>query len=203
MSALPWMWSIGTPRLRQRFEAIDWVVLRQLFFQFCRRQPVCAGRVSQPGIAAQVAHRIDAGDAADLVGILRGPVVQHQPAPALGQQPRLGFKFVFADDVLVKLREDLSPRRAAVRFTDVDAAHVETPVEQFPQDPFVALVGIAADGRRIPDPGPGALRRRFRRLKDECLVFADVEDRTLGAVLLVRCSRAAGKQDQRNGQYIR
>ena len=41
------------------------------------------------GIAGEVAHRVDARDPAHTLGVLRGPVVEHQPASALGEQPRL------------------------------------------------------------------------------------------------------------------
>jgi len=83
------------------------VVLRQLFFQLAGVNPYAPARFSAR-VAAQVAHGIDAHDAADLVGIPR-PVVEPSARPGLGQQPRLRFQLVFPDHVRVKLRETFAP----------------------------------------------------------------------------------------------
>ena len=68
--------------LRQRLQSIDGVVFAQLGFELHGRQAVGAAGPLQAGKAADVAYRVDPGNARDRLWVLAGPVVEHQSAAA-------------------------------------------------------------------------------------------------------------------------
>ena len=172
-------------------EAVDRVVLRELFFELRCGQAIGTAGLIQPGPTAEIANGIDPGDAAHRIRMLGGPVVEHQPAAAAWQQDGLAAEPALSNQFLIKRREVGTPLRTAIGFADVHAGHGDAGRQKPFEHPVFTRLGKGGQRRRIPHPRSGTIRVEVlsRRKNDECGATIDFKDfsRQRQLFLRLRC----------------
>lgn len=154
-------------RLRERREAVDRIVLREHLLEGVALHAVGAATPVEARPRAQVADRVDAGDARDALGMVRRPVVEHQPAAA-AREEACAFGVTTPHELRVQRSVERTPRGVAVGLADVDAGDRNALREQALEDPLLGLGREPGKRRRIHHP---RLRRRcsplFLRWRDQ------------------------------------
>ena len=181
----------GHPGLGQRRETVNRVVLRSLFAELFRAQTVGAAGPVEAGPTAEVADRINAGNAPHRLGMLSRPVIKHQAAATPGQQAGLAAEPAPFNQLPVQGVEVGASLRIAIGFADVHAGHGNAGRQKTFEHPTFASLGEAGQRGGVPNPRSGTIRVEVlsRRKNYECGATIDFRDfsRQRQVFLRLRC----------------
>ena len=161
------------PSLRQRCQLVNRIVLCEFGLQFLLSHFERAASAVEPRIAFQIAHRIDARNAANARWILRGPTVKHQPATTPSQKNRLAAEPACLDQVVKQCVVPSATFRTPIRFPNIDSSDADARFEEAFQHPCLFFPRKVLQSRCVEHPWRA--HGWFFSCDDERVLFVQAE----------------------------
>ena len=140
----------------KRGKAVDRVVLYKRLSQLPLRHPIGSAGPPQPRVAGQVTDRVDPRDTANLFRVFRRPAIEHQAAPAAGQQGHLRVEALIFHQLFIERGISLSPGRATIGLANVNPCNGNPGTQEPLKHPGLRFTGqVRPQGGGVKNPGNG------------------------------------------------